>query len=231
MSPSQTIPDDPPALSLVGEYFFFSARWKSYGIVSNAIGDHCEVSQDHVRGDNESFYCVLGPNNNYFRCIRLHEGDIAAKNDSNLGDYEGLVEFLDEHDVERPKFLSLGTEGRYFIRAEDDAIMFKLPASSGVANNPRGVESVWLGRNDTYVVQRDNGSRVVNLGHLYPGLQHALARRPSTKVLALALNLINGISFVLIWEGGQVQYETRNMVLFNDEAFEKWCKDNFGPDA
>ncbi|KAH7171478.1 hypothetical protein EDB81DRAFT_778566 [Dactylonectria macrodidyma] len=224
-------PTEGITLSLCGDCFFYSGPAMTCGSVKDTIGISHPQEHDHGTGSNITNYVVLGPRSHYFRCTRPRGGDVAAINNSDLEDYEGLVEFLDEHDVERPEILSLGVNGHYFIRAENGEEKWDLPAKvartlfagSAPASSASPVDSVWLGSCDAFVAQRKDGSRIVELHGQYPGLEATLLR--TSRVLAMAMNLQDGVGYAVLWDG-TMQCEPGMLRMESGRALRRFCDAN-----
>ncbi|KAH6989347.1 hypothetical protein BKA56DRAFT_668497 [Ilyonectria sp. MPI-CAGE-AT-0026] len=220
-------PNEGATLSLCGDSFFYSGPAMSCGRVQDTIGLPHEQEYDHRTGADITNYVVLGPRNHYFRCTRPREGNVAAINNSDLEDYEDLVVFLDEHDVERPEILSLGVNGHYFIRAENGEEKWDLPAQvtqklfTPTAASP--IANVWLGCGDAFVAQRQDGTKVVELHGQYPGLKETLE---NGCVVAMAMNLQDGLGYAVLWANGTAQCEGGMLRMDCGKALERWCAAN-----
>ncbi|KAJ4323096.1 hypothetical protein N0V84_004496 [Fusarium piperis] len=226
---------EPPNLSLCGDSYFFSGRFRSYGRVPKALEENNEMNFDHVRGESTAEYIVLGPNERYFRCRRIREGEVAAMNSSDLEDYEQVTDFCDDHQVERPAFLCFGPYGTFYIRSEDGAEKWSLPADTvrdalqvtpGAAQS--GASSLWLGAGDSWVVQYRDGSFRFDLRGRYAALERALrqAQEEGVRISGLALNPLDAYSYACVFSDGLVEYEA-GQAGFDGKEFEKWCEDNF----
>ncbi|KAH7163559.1 hypothetical protein B0J13DRAFT_38946 [Dactylonectria estremocensis] len=222
-------PNEGVTLSLCGDCFFYSGPAMSCGSVEDTIGIPHPQEFDHGTGNNITNYVVLGPRSHYFRCTRPRGGDVAAISNSDLEDYEGLVEFLDEHDVERPELLSLGVNGHYFIRAENGEEKWDLPASvartlfAGSAS-ASPITGVWLGSCDAFVAQRKDGSRIVELHGQYPGLETTLLR--TSCVLTMAMNLQDGMDYAVLWADDTMQCESGMLRMESGTALRRFCNAN-----
>ncbi|RSL93747.1 hypothetical protein CEP52_013052 [Fusarium oligoseptatum] len=128
---------EPSNISLCGDSYFFSGRFRSYGRVPKAIEENNELDFDHVHGEFTTEYIVLGPNERYFRCRRIREGDVAAMNTSDLEDYEEVTDFCDDHQIERPSSLSFGPNGTFYIRSINDEEKVESP----LTHSPRRTTS------------------------------------------------------------------------------------------
>ncbi|KPM40333.1 hypothetical protein AK830_g6233 [Neonectria ditissima] len=230
-------PHEKPTLSLVGDSFFYSGSDMSCGRIQDAIGLPHELEYNHHTDSEGTVYVVLGPRQHYFRCTRPKGGEIAAINASDIEDFDDMAIFLDEHDVERPAFLSMGLSGSFYIRAENGAEKWDLPRAIrerlfGKAATGSQVQSIWLGCKDAFVAQRADGSKVVDLRGQYPGLERALDRgrgsqnAASGNVVALALNLYDGVRFAVLWGDGYAMCEAGMMEAASGKAFERWCSAN-----
>ncbi|KAK7431348.1 hypothetical protein QQZ08_002119 [Neonectria magnoliae] len=221
-----------PTLNLVGDTFFYSGPDMSCGQVKDTIGLPRDHEFNHHTDPEGTVYVVLGVRNHYFRCTRFTEGDVAAVNASDIEDFDDMAIFLDEHDVERPEFLSMGVDGSFYIRAETGAEKWDLrqdvrEALFGRAATGSQVQSIWLGSKDAFVAQRADGTKVVELRGQYPDLQRALDRGGSGKIVALAMNLCDGVRFAVLWEDGSAMCEAGMMDMASGKAFERWCSANW----
>lgn len=52
--------------------------------VPKAVEENNELDFDHVHGAYTTEYIVLGPNERYFRCRRIREGEVAAMSEFPL---------------------------------------------------------------------------------------------------------------------------------------------------
>ncbi|KAJ4257588.1 hypothetical protein NW762_008713 [Fusarium torreyae] len=226
---------EPPTVSLTGEHYFFSGPARSYGRVHAGISNALHLDFDHTHGDNSAEYIILGPNLRFFRCSRIWQGDIAARNNSDFEDYEEVTDFFDDHDVERPPFLYLGPSGSFYTRADDGDEKWKLSPDiikHGLQVTPNAkrsaVEGLWLGVGGAWVAQyRDSRFRFDLKGH-YPSLEEALTRKKEEEVTinALALNVTDGNSYACVFNDGTVRYQAGS-ARFDGEEFERWCAQNF----
>ncbi|KAF7547861.1 hypothetical protein G7Z17_g7435 [Cylindrodendrum hubeiense] len=221
-------PNEGATLSLCGDSFFYSGTAMSCGRVQDTIGIPHEQEYDHRAGGDITNYVILGPRNHYFRCTRPRGGNVAAINNSDLEDYEDLVVFLDEHDVERPDILSLGVNGHYFIRAENGEEKWDLPAdvSKKLFAKPTSISpvaSVWLGCGDAFVAQRKDGTKVVELNGQYPGLEATLEKG---SVVSMAMNLQDGVGYAVLWANGTAQCEVGMLRMDSGKALVRWCAAN-----
>lgn len=156
--------------------------------------------------------------------------------DTELGDYEGLTPFLDAQDVARPRFLSLGVSGHFYIRAETGVEKWDVPGavSSRLLQKYTGgdaaIEGLWLGARDAFVAQRWDGGKVVDLRGRYAGLERALERRKGEgeggDVAAVGMDLEGGEGFVVLWRDGRAEYDEGLMGMESGRAFERWCAAN-----
>jgi hypothetical protein len=55
--------------------------------VPKAVEENNELDFDHVNGAYTTEYIVLGPNERYFRCRRIREGEVAAMSQSSSAFY------------------------------------------------------------------------------------------------------------------------------------------------
>ncbi|KAF4973033.1 hypothetical protein FZEAL_9437 [Fusarium zealandicum] len=237
MSSAETFPDETPTLSLCGQDFFFTGHVTSYGRVPHVYLDHDIVRFDHMNENNLTEYLVLGPKGHYFRLTRSREGDEAANTDtSNLEDYCGIVEFLDEHDVERPAFLYLGPDNTYYVRTDDGSEKWVL--SEDIVRdalqvtptaNQSGAQSLWLGTGGSWVVQYRNGSFNFDLKGRYVALERTLelARDDELRISALALDLLGDKSFAIVYDNGVVEHETGSLRDFDPTGFEVWVEEQW----
>ncbi|RSL77619.1 hypothetical protein CEP51_008913 [Fusarium floridanum] len=222
-------------ISLCGDSYFFSGRFRSYGRVPKAIEENNELDFDHVHGEFTTEYIVLGPNERYFRCRRIREGDVAAMNTSDLEDYEEVTDFCDDHQIERPASLSFGPNGTFYIRSINDEEKWNLPSHivhDALQVTPTatqsGAQSLWLGAGGSWVIQYRNGSFNFNLQGRYAALERALrqAQEDGVRISGLALNPLDENSFACVFSDGLVEYEA-GIAAFDGKEFEMWCEENF----
>ncbi|WAO90648.1 Hypothetical protein NCS54_00808400 [Fusarium falciforme] len=226
---------EPSNLSLCGDSYFFSGRFRSYGRVPKAVEENNELDFDHVNGAYTTEYIVLGPNERYFRCRRICEGEVAAMNSSDLEGYEEVTDFCDGHQVERPAFLCFGPNGTFYIRTVNDEEKWNLPTDTvrdalqvtpGAAQS--GAQSLWLGAGGSWVVQYRDGSFRFDLRGRYAALERALrqAQEDGVRISGLALNPLDADSYACVFSDGVVEYEA-GQAGFAGKEFEKWCEENF----
>lgn len=152
--------------------------------------------------------------------------------------YEQVTDFCDDHQVERPAFLCFGPHGTFYIRSEDGAEKWSLPADTvrdalqvtpGAAQS--GAQSLWLGAGGSWVAQYRDGSFRFDLRGGYAALERALRQaqeeEEGVRVSGLALNPLDPCSYACVFSDGLVEYEA-GTAGFDGGEFEKWCEDAFG---
>ena len=127
--------------------------------------------------------------------------------------------------------MALGTNGYYFCHNADGGNAWCLKDEDknhiGLQNGSADqVEKVWLGYNGAYVSQRASGAKAWNLKGHYGTLEHTL-RYAGCKILALGLNLENGMGYFIVFEDGRMQYNPAGSPLPNDKA-QDWVGAVFG---
>ncbi|KAH6889171.1 hypothetical protein B0T10DRAFT_487485 [Thelonectria olida] len=241
-SSSEVQPGEYPSLSLSGDSFFFSGPKYSCGNrfhSPDGVPSHVNNLGLNLRDNNSTVYVVLGPRNQYFRCVIPQAGEVASMNDTDLSDYEDLTVFLDHQNVARPRFLSLGAGGHFYIRAETGVEKWDVPSHVSerllrkYTGGDASIEGLWLGCRDAFVAQRWDGTKLHDLRGQYPGLQRALQRRggsqeddESADVASVAMDLEGGRGFVILWRDGRAECEEGMMRMESGRAFERWCAGN-----
>lgn len=126
----------------------------------------------------------------------------------SLGLYDDLDSTLDSRGMAMPVIVSLGTSVYDFMRREDGSSIFRLPGPAHDFVQEAGdegfdpVREVWLGIDDTYVVQTRSGQlRWQFKGH-YGILDNILTY--SSKIKALGLNLENNRSYWAVASDGSI---------------------------
>ncbi|KAF5255100.1 hypothetical protein FANTH_155 [Fusarium anthophilum] len=206
-------------VSLAGESYFFSGPARSYG----GMGGQSKLDFDHRKGLDKTAYIILGPDPHFFQYS------------SDLEDYGEIADLYTEHDVERPSFLYLGPNTTFYTRVDDGTEKWELPheivrrglqvTSDAVRS---AVDSLWLGVGNAWVAQyRDNRFRF-DLRGQYANLEPVLRQKQDQEVSinALALNVVDGESYVCVFNDGDVVYEAGS-ARFDGKELEAWCEQNF----
>ncbi|KAF5979120.1 hypothetical protein FBULB1_5876 [Fusarium bulbicola] len=210
-------------VSLAGESYFFSGPARSYGRVHRGMGGQPKLDFDHRKGLDKTAYIILGPDPHFFQYS------------SDLEDYGEIADLYTEHDVERPSFLYLGPNKTFYTRVDDGTEKWELPheivrrglqvTSDAVRS---AVDSLWLGVGNAWVAQyRDNRFRF-DLRGQYANLEPVLRQKQDQEVSinALALNVVDGESYVCVFNDGDVVYEAGS-ARFDGKELEAWCEQNF----
>ncbi|KAI5457148.1 hypothetical protein BGZ63DRAFT_84007 [Mariannaea sp. PMI_226] len=239
MTSPELKPGENPTLSLCGNAYFFSGPKLCCGFrLPNQTGVTGKAPFDLDEDKYASVYVVLGPKNQFFRCIRPFVGDVASCNDSELQDYNDLTLFLDDQNVARPRFLSLGCNGHFYIRAETGVEKWDVPGPvteqllKRYTSGDASIEGLWLGNGDAFVAQRWDGTKVIDLRGQYPGLQRALERRgrdPSDEdadVVSVAMDLDGSTRYAVLWRDGLAECDEGMMGMESGREFKRWCDTN-----
>ncbi|KAI7771774.1 hypothetical protein LZL87_006050 [Fusarium oxysporum] len=125
----------------------------------------------------------------------------------SLSSYGGLDRALDSLDGDTPEFVSLGSDGYYFMRTRSGRIFWNLPdaADEFVENadpDDNGVKYVWLGTEGSYVAQKESGHSQWNLRGNYGSLEQSIRTMP--RIRTLGLNLENDRSYFVVFDDGSV---------------------------
>ncbi|RKK92885.1 hypothetical protein BFJ68_g5973 [Fusarium oxysporum] len=144
----------------------------------------------------------------------------------SLSSYGGLDRALDSLDGDTPEFVSLGSDGYYFMRTRSGRIFWNLPdaADEFVENadpDNNGVKYVWLGTEGSYVAQKESGHSQWNLRGNYGSLEHSIRTMP--RIRTLGLNIENDRSYFVVFDDGSVMCNPVGTNLTKD-AFRAWAR-------
>ncbi|KAK2676460.1 hypothetical protein RAB80_008646 [Fusarium oxysporum f. sp. vasinfectum] len=144
----------------------------------------------------------------------------------SLSSYGGLDRALDSLDGDTPEFVSLGSDGYYFMRTRSGRIFWNLPdaADEFVENadpDNNGVKYVWLGTEGSYVAQKESGHSQWNLRGNYGSLEQSIRTMP--RIRTLGLNLENDRSYFVVFDDGSVMCNPVGTNLTKD-AFRAWAR-------
>ncbi|KAF6521988.1 hypothetical protein HZS61_013516 [Fusarium oxysporum f. sp. conglutinans] len=148
----------------------------------------------------------------------------------SLSSYGGLDRALDSLDGDTPEFVSLGSDGYYFMRTRSGRIFWNLPdaADEFVENadpDNNGVKYVWLGTEGSYVAQKESGHSQWNLRGNYGSLEQSIRTMP--RIRTLGLNLENDRSYFVVFDDGSVILMSHMRLEYGFRATEKMYKLRF----
>ncbi|KAF4950210.1 hypothetical protein FGADI_8358 [Fusarium gaditjirri] len=144
----------------------------------------------------------------------------------SLSSHGGLDRALDYLNGDTPEFVSLESEGYYFMRTRSDHIFWDLPdAADEFAENADpdddGVKYVWLGTEGSYVAQKESGHSQRNLRGNYGSLEQSI--RTMARIRILGLNLENDRSYFVVFDDGSVMCNPVGTNL-NKDVFRAWAQ-------
>lgn len=156
-------------------------------------------------------------------CIVPFHANIILITAYSLPGYADLARELDSNS-DTPTFVSLGSDGYYFAVTENN-FLWKLPdpaaetvRSSSGGDNP--VVKVWLGKDESYVVQKQDGTKNWNLRGNYGSLDQTL--KYATGIKVMGLNLQHDRSYFVVFRDGHTQCNPIGTRL-TERAFKDWA--------
>ena len=142
-----------------------------------------------------------------------------------LADYNGLDQVLDSlEETDEPMFVSLGSDGYYYMCTEHGRRFYCLPEGARERINKESdtdpVDKVWLGADGAYVVKTDHGNKHSQLRGNYSWLAGAM--RGSPKIAALDLNLSDDGSYAVMFVDNSVDVGPGTNLT--TDTLEEWAR-------